>query len=433
LIGQEENWMETTEGSFRDSGGTMFKRWFAVAVFAAFVFLSPALSRAQSVSQPHWVGTWATASMLADNVRAGSIRMLSGVTLRQIAHISVGGTQLRVRLTNEFGLDPLTISDAHVALSAGGSSIQPGSDHPITFGGASTVNVPPGGAIFSDPVALQVTPLADIAVTIYLPPQVMRAETFHYFADRDNFVAMGDVANRPDLSQSTTITSWYFFNGIDVTAGPDSYSIVALGDSITDGSFSTANANRRWPDVLASRLQADASHKNVGVLNVGIGGNRLLNEVYGPSAISRIDRDVLSQSGVRYIIILESINDIGRLALNPTSADNISAEQLEWGFRQIVDAAHEHGIKAIGATLPPYGGAASYFFSDKGEQIREAVNNWIRSSGTFDGVVDFDGITQDRAKPTHLNADYDSGDHVHPNDAGYKIMGAGIDLSFFTK
>lgn len=405
----------------------MFKRCYTALVLAALVCLSAASSGGQSAPKPQWVGTWATAAMAASDT--AGIRMLSGVTLRQIAHISVGGAQVRIRFTNEFGLDPLTISDAHVALSAGGSSIQPGSDHPITFGGAGTVNIPPGGAIFSDPVALQVAPLADVAVTAYLPPQVMRAETFHYYADRDNFVAMGDVANAPDLSQSTTITSWYFFDGIDVAAAPGSYSIVALGDSITDGWTSTRNANRRWPDFLASRLQADAGQKNIGVLNVGIGGNRVLNEGYGPSAVSRIDRDVLAQSGVRYVIVLEGINDISRVGRSPIPADNITAEQLEWGFKQIVDAAHEHGIKAIGSTVMPDG----HDSSGKDEQVREAVNNWIRTSGTFDGVVDFDKITQDPANPTRLNPNYDSGDHVHPNDAGYKIMGAGIDLSLFTK
>ena len=223
----------------------MFKRCFAVVVLAALVFLPAASTCGQSAPKPQWVSTWATASMLPDDSRPSSNRMLSGVTLRQIAHISAGGAQVRIRFTNEFGLDPLTIGDAHVALSAGGSSIQPGSDHVITFGGAGAVNVPPGGAIFSDPVALQVAPLADVAVTAYLPPQIMRAETFHYYADRDNFIAMGDVANAQDLPQSTTFTNWFFFDGIDVTAAPDSYSIVALGDSITDGWTSTRNANRR--------------------------------------------------------------------------------------------------------------------------------------------------------------------------------------------
>jgi lysophospholipase L1-like esterase len=411
----------------------MLKRWFcAVAVFVTALG-SIASSHAQPTPHPQWVGTWATSPYLADG--GMNVRMLSGVTLREIAHISIGGPQVRIRFTNEFGLDPLTISDAHVALSTGAGSgvgaIQPDTDHAITFGGATTVNVPPGAAIFSDPVALEVAPLSDLAVTFYLPPQIMRAETYHGFADQDNFVSMGDVSTAPELPQPTTISSWYFFDGIDVPATAGSRAIVALGDSITDGALSTHNANHRWPDILAARLQADPNLKNIGVLNVGIGGNRVLNETTGPSAISRICRDMLAQSGARYVIVLESINDIGRLSHLQTPWDGITAEQLEWGLKQIADAAHEHGIKAIGATLTPYGGAG--YWSDKGEQVREAVNNWIRTSGTFDGVVDFDKITQDPANPTRFNPAYDSGDHLHPKDAGYQAMGSGIDLWLFAK
>jgi lysophospholipase L1-like esterase len=407
----------------------MFNRCFRAAVIAALVAAPIAITRAQTMPHAQWVGTWATSPYLADGPT--NIRMLSGVTLREIAHISMGGAQVRIRFTNEFGQDPLTVSDAHVALSAGGSSIQPGSDHGITFGGSSTVNIPQGAAIFSDPVALEVAPLADVAVSFYLPPQIMRAETYHGFADQDNFISMGDTASAAEMTQAATISSWYFFDGIDVASTPGSYSIVTLGDSITDGAHSTQNANHRWPDYLAARLQADPKLKNVGVLNVGIGGNRVLNETTGPSALARIDRDVFSQSGVRYVMVLESINDIGRLAHVTVPWDNVSAEQLEWGLKQIADAAHEHGIKAIGATLTPYGGAG--YWSDKGEQVREAVNNWIRTSGTFDGVADFDMATQDPANPTHFSADADSGDHLHPKDAGYQAMGSGIDLSMFAK
>jgi lysophospholipase L1-like esterase len=407
----------------------MLKRSLRFTLLAAIVFTAAAFSAAQSTPHPQWVGTWATAPMLADG--GMNVRMLTGVTLREIAHISVGGAQVRIRFTNEFGLDPLTIGDARVALSAGGGAIQPGSDHAITFGGAATVNVPPGAAIFSDPVSLTVAPLSDLAVSFYLPPQIMRAETFHGFADQDNFLATGDVSNAENLPQATTIPSWYFFDGVDVAAVAGSRAIVTLGDSITDGALSANNANHRWPDFLAARLQADPNLKNVSVLNVGIGGNRVLNEMYGPSAVSRIDRDILSQSGVRYVIVLESINDIGRLAKLMTPWDGITAQQLEWGFKQIADAAHEHGIKAIGATITPYGGAG--YSSDAGEQVREAVNDWIRTSGTFDGVVDFDKITQDPQNPTHFNPAYDSGDHLHPKDAGYQAMGEGIDLSLFAK
>jgi lysophospholipase L1-like esterase len=407
----------------------MFNRFFRVAAFVLAVagLTVPHFSHAQA--SPQWVGTWATAPMVADP--GPNLRPFSATTLRQIVHISAGGAQIRVRFTNVFGTDPLTISDAHVALSGGNAAIQAGTDHAIAFGGATSVNIPPGAELFSDPVALAVQPLSDLAISFYLPSQVMRAETYHSFGDQDNFIANGDVPTAPDLPDATKIFSWYFLDGVDVQAVEGSRAVVTLGDSITDGALSTHNANLRWPDLLAARLQADPNLKNIGVLNVGIGGNRVLNEVAGPSAISRIDRDVLSQSGVRYVIVLESINDIGRLSHITNPYDDITAQQLEMGLKQIADAAHEHGIKAIGATLTPYGGAG--YSSDKGEQVREAVNDWIRNSGTFDGVVDFDKATQDPANPTHFNADFDSGDHLHPKDAGYKAMAASIDLTLFAK
>jgi lysophospholipase L1-like esterase len=414
----------------------------AVLVFAVAALAAPVLSITQSA--PQWVGTWATAPMVADGV---NMRPFSGTTLREIVHISAGGAQIRVRFTNAFGTDPLTISDAHVALSVGNASgtapgsapgsvassaaILAGTDHAITFGGATSVNIPPGAELFSDPVALAVQPLSDLAVSFSLPSQVMRAETFHSFACQDNFIANGDVSSVADLPDATKIFSWYFIDGVDVQAVDGSRAIVTLGDSITDGALSTHNANLRWPDLLAARLNGDPNLKNVSVLNVGIGGNRVLNEVAGPSALSRIDRDVLSQSGVRYVIILESINDIGRLSHITNPYDDITAQQLEMGLKQIADAAHEHGIKAVGATLTPYGGAG--YSSDKGEQVREAVNDWIRNSGTFDGVVDFDKATHDPANPTHFNAAYDSGDHLHPKDDGYKAMAGSIDLTLFAK
>lgn len=405
----------------------MLNRCSRVAAFVALVFAIPALSLAQTTPHPQWVGTWATAPMLADG--GFNVRPLSGVTLREIVHISAGGAEIRVRFTNAYGTDPLIVSDAHVMLSAGNAAIQPGTDHAITFGGATTVNIPPGAELFSDPIAFAVQPLSDLVVSFYLPSQVMRAETYHSFADQDNFIANGDVSTAPDLPDATKISSWYFFDGVDVQAADGSQAVVTLGDSITDGALSTHNGNLRWPDLLAARLNADPNLKNISVLNVGIGGNRVLNEGYGPSAISRIDRDVLAQSGVHYVILLESINDISRVGHSPIPADNITAEEVEWGFKQIADAAHEHGIKIIGSTVMPISRDAA----DKGEQIREAVNNWIRTSGTFDGVVDFDKITRDPANPTHLNANYDSGDHVHPNDAGYRAMGSGIDLSLFPR
>ena len=325
----------------------MLKHSFRFSSLAAIVFAAASLSVAQSTPHPQWVGTWAASPMQADGI---NIRLFSSVTMREIVHISDGGAQICLRFTNEFGLDPLTIADAHVAVSAGGSAIQPGTDHAVTFGGAASVNIPPGAAIFSDPVALDVAPLSDLAVSFYLPPQIMRAETYHAFADQDNYFADGHSPAAPDLPQPTKLSSWYFFDGVDVSGSQGSFAIVTLGDSITDGAHSTVNANRRWPDVLAGRLLKLPMGK-ASVLNEGIGGNRVLNEVTGPSAISRFDRDVLAQSGVRYVIVLESINDIGRLAHVQVPWDAITAPQLEWGLKQIADQAHQHGIKIIGATL----------------------------------------------------------------------------------
>jgi lysophospholipase L1-like esterase len=407
----------------------MLKRWMSVSAGLVLLMMTSAAARAQSPEKLQWVGTWATSPMLA--LGGFSVRPFSGTTLREIAHVSNGGEQIRVRFTNEFGSDPLTIGDAHVALSAGGGAIKDGTDHAVTFGGATSVRIAPGAAIFSDPVALSVPALSDVAISFYLPNQVMRAETYHAFADQDNFLADGDVAGASSLPQPTTLTSWYFVDGIDVPALEGSRAIVTLGDSITDGAHSTINANLRWPDVLAGRLKQEHGMENVSVLNEGIGGNRVLNETAGPSVLSRLDRDVLAQDGVKYVIVLESINDIGRLAHLTAPEDDITAQQLESGLKQIADAAHEHGIKAFGATLTPYGGAN--YYCDKGEQVREDVNNWIRTSGTFDGVIDFDQITRDPQKPTWFNPAYDSGDHLHPGDEGYKAMGAGIDLKLFGK
>lgn len=399
--------------------------WFGCFTFASLLVLA---GNAQSAQTAKWVGTWAASPMLANG--GMSMRPFAAVTLRQIAHISNGGDQVRIRFTNEFGLDGLTISNVHVALSAGGSAIKDGTDKVLTFGGAGSVRIPPGAAMYSDPVALAVPALADVAVSFYIPSQVMRGETFHQFGDQTNYVADGDVAGATSLTAATELRSWYFLDGIDVNAEQGARAIVTLGDSITDGAASTPNTNRRWPDVLAARLKQDAALKNVSVLNEGIGGNRVLNDQAGPSALARLDRDVLAQNGARYVIVLESINDIGRLGGRfIVPEDEVTAPMLEQGLKQIADAAHLHGMKVFGATLTPYGGAG--YSSEKGEQVRKAFNDWIRNSGTFDGVIDFDQITRDPQNPDHFNPAYDSGDHLHPNDAGYKAMGEGIDLKLF--
>ncbi len=407
----------------------MLKRFCGIGVVIFVLFVAGVPGFAQSGHGTQWVGTWATAPMAAD----GGFKVLafSAATLREIVHISNGGKQLRIRLTNEFGTDPLLLSDVHVALSAGGGATRAGTDHAVTFGGEATVHIPPGAVAYSDAVALATDPLSDLAVSFYVPAQVMRAETFHDFADQDNYMVAGDVGAAANLTDATTLHSWYFLDGVDVPATDGGRAIVTLGDSITDGAHATPNANLRWPDVLAKRLKQEHGLENVSVLNQGIGGNRVLNTGYGPAAVARIDRDVLAQNGAKYVIVLESINDIGRFARPAGPEDDVTARQLENGLKQIADAAHEHGMKAIGATLTPYGGAG--YYSDKGEQVREDVNNWIRTSGAFDGVIDFDKITGDSTDPKRFNPLYDCGDHLHPNDAGYKAMGEGIDLALFKK
>ena len=358
-----------------------------------------------------------------------AMRPLCGRTLREVVHLSTGGAQVRLRFSNEFGLDPLTLSDVHVALSAGGSRIQDGSDHAVTFGGASNIVIPPGAAMFSDPVSMNVAALADVTVSFFVPSQVMRAETYHAFAGGDNYEAAGDAAGAADLSNPDKVHSWYFFDGIDVPAVEGSRTVVAFGDSITDGAHMTMNSNRRWPNLLAARLVQDKQLSHVSVLDEGIGGNRVLNDVAGPNALARFDRDVLAQDGVRYLIILESINDIGHTKHPVSPADKVTTAQLEEGLKQMADAAHQHGIKVYAATLTPYKGAK--YWSAKGEQMREDLNSFIRTSKDFDGVIDFAKATRDPQNPQVYNSEYDSGDHLHPNDAGYQAMANAIHLALF--
>jgi len=387
-------------------------RCFAPLIF--FVFLLPAsLAAHAQTHRQQWVGTWAASPMAVEN--GGHRIPFADVTLREIAHVSTGGDVVRVRFTNGYGMDPLTIRDAHIALRANGSSIQAGTDRTLTFDGANAVRIPAGAVMYSDPVHLNVPALSDVAVSFYLPSQNMRSETFHDNANQDNYMVRGDSAGAATLSDPGVLPSWYFLDGVDVQELHGSFAIDALGDSITDGWQSTPN---HTPGL-----------EHVGVLNEGIGGNRVLNDGYGPSAMKRFDSDVLAQNGVRYLIILESINDIGRLHDLSDPDDAVTAAQLELGLKQMAESAHEHGIKVIGATLTPYQGAG--YYSNVGEQVREAVNEWIRTSSVFDAVADFDKATRDPANPKQFDSKYDSGDHLHPNDAGYQAMANAIDLKLF--
>jgi lysophospholipase L1-like esterase len=351
-------------------------------------------------------------------------------TFRNIVHISLGGDAVRVQLTNEFGKDQLIVASAHLALSAGKGAILPNTDHSLTFGGQPQVLIPAGGMIYSDPVPMHASALSDLVISIYIPEQHIEQTTCHPLAQSTNFVTSGNGTAAASLPAPRPVSQWCFLKGVDVSAeSAASAAIVALGDSITDGAKSTRDTNHRWPDILAQRLLANKKTANLSVLNLGISGNRILHDKAGPNAIARFDRDVLAQSGVKYLILFEGINDIGHTAKPNDPADVITSQELILAYSQMAMRAHEHGVKVYGATIAPYTGAG--YYSEAGEQIRQAVNTWIRTSGTFDAVIDFDKITRDPNNPSMYSPAVDSGDHLHPNDTGYKTMGDAIDLSLF--
>ena len=377
----------------------------------------------------HWVGTWATSPVAMPNTEG--LFGAADTTYREIVHISLGGSRTRIILSNEFGLDPLTINAASIALRSTGSQIDPASASALTFGGRPSITIPPGALVVSDPANLKLASFADVAVSLFVPAQPMQQVTHHSFADQTSYTTPGNVVSAKALESPTEIYNWPFLKGVDVMADSKAASIVAFGDSITDGALSTPNANARWPDDLARRLQANKKTANLGILNQGIGGNRILHDVTGPNALARFDRDVLAQAGVKYLIILESINDIGHAKDPVKPYDVVTAEDLIVGLGQLATRAHTHGIKVYGATLTPYTGAK--YSSPAGEAMRQAVNKWIRITNQLDGFIDFDKATQDPANPTVFAPAADSGDRLHPADAGYKIMADSIDLRLFTK
>ena len=400
--------------------------------FAVLLILAVSSVAAQSPAgksaSTKWVGTWATSPFDGDPWH--QVPTLVDSTLREIVHTSIAGTALRVRLTNEFGREPLRIDAATVGTSAGVSSVDAGSLHDLTFGGSASIVIPPGAEVLSDPVSMTTPAFANLAISLYLPLQQVSDVSVHSSAQQDNFIQTGNHVRDAALGSPVVTGSWYFLKGVDVEPTSNrAAAVVAYGDSITDGALSTENLNHRWPDYLAVRLQNNPATANLSVLDEGIGGNCVLIHCVGPNALARFDRDVLSQAGVKYVIVLESINDIGSLH-NPNRPEyKLTAEDLEQGLAQLVVRAHEHGIKVFGATLTPYKGAG--YFTEKGEQIREAVNQWILTSGVFDGTIDFDKATRDASNPLMYSSQADGGDHLHPKDAGYSMMADSIDLSLF--
>jgi lysophospholipase L1-like esterase len=376
-----------------------------------------------------WVGTWASAPLLDAHAKSADQLVATGTTgatLREVVHVSIGGEMVRVRFSNLYGTDPLVIGAAQIAQTVKGAAVVPSSGKPLTFHGQPSVSIPPGALVVSDGVPFKFAPLSDLTVSFYLPSP-SGPITEHQLGNATSYHAPGNVVASDTLETPSTLTSWEYLNGIDTLASADAGAVITIGDSITDGAKSTIDTNQRWPDELARRLQADPKYRHLAVLNEGISGNKLLLDGAGPNVLARFDRDVIAQSGAKYLLILEGINDIGRLHTVPEGA---TAADLIFALDQMILRAHAHGIAVIGCTLTPYHGAG--YYTENGEAIRKAVNDWIRTSGAFDGVVDFEAAVRDPDHPdTFLPAD-DPGDHLHPNDTGYKVMGDAIDLKLFT-
>lgn len=383
---------------------------------------------------PHWLATW-TASPEArwDGDFALPLNLpfhLWDQTVRQVVHISLGGKQARIVLSNTYGDAPLVIGAAHIALAGNHGAIVVGSDHALTFAGQSTASIPPGAFVVSDPVAWKIDASIDLAVSLYLPEPTPPA-TFHWDARQTAYVGAGNQTADAAIKADTTMTTRVFLSAVMVDADAQAKAVATLGDSITDGAGASMDRNTRWPDFLAQRLR----QHDVAVVNAGISGARLLRNKMGDNALARFGRDVLDQPGVTTAIVMVGINDISWLdtPLGPHDATP-SPEQLIAGYRQLIAQAHLHNVRIVGATLTPFEGALidspmkHYYSADK-ERVRQAVNRWICDSGEFDAVVDFDAALRDPGHPQRLLPVYDSGDHLHPGDAGNKAMADAIDLS----
>ncbi|MFC6633171.1 SGNH/GDSL hydrolase family protein [Microbulbifer taiwanensis] len=371
--------------------------------------------------QPQWSGDFALPTKLPFH--------LWNQTLRQVARVSVGGERVRVVLSNKYGSQPLKIGAASLALSAGKAKIVSGSNRALTFSGERSPVIPAGAEVVSDPVDLSLQPLQQLAVSLYLPVPTP-PQTFHWDGLQTAYIGAGNQMDARALEIQETTDTRIFLSGILVDAVDDARAIATFGDSITDGNASSPNSNHRWPDFLAARLAG----KNIAVVNAGISGARLLDNIMGENAQARFERDVLGQPGVETAIVLMGINDIGwpGSALAPDK-EIPQAAQLVAAYRQLIARAHIRGVRIVGATLTPFEGAldqspmAGYYSAEK-EQVRQAVNHWIRTSGEFDAVIDFDAVTRDPQRPSRFLPAYDSGDHLHPGDKGYEAMAEAVDL-----
>ena len=425
------------------------RRVFILAL--ALLTAMPAV--AQNRSNEKWVATWATALVArAQPARGGgpvagapaapappaagrqggpggqAPVTVANQTLRQIVRTSIGGSRVRVVLSNAFGTAPIEIGGGHLALRDKESNIVAQSAKPLTFSGRATGTILPGAVLLSDPVDLTVAPVSDLVVDLFVPGELgvgPSPVTTHNGASQTNYLSEpGNHSGAAALPVAGRTTAWFLLARVEVMAPANTLAVVAFGDSITDGARSTVDMNARWPDVLARRLAAQRGAP-VAVLNAGISGNRVLGDGAGVSALARFDKDVLMQTGVTHVVVMEGINDIGLARANASPG----ADDLIAAHKQLIERARARGLKVYGATLTPFEGAG--YFTPEGEQKRQALNEWIRTSKAYDGVIDFDRVTRDPNAPSKFLPAYDSGDRLHPGDAGYKAMGDAVDLALF--
>ncbi|MEW2180480.1 SGNH/GDSL hydrolase family protein [Streptomyces sp. NPDC005406] len=424
----------------------------AGALFASLAAVSPALgaggsSGADRAPTPternaHWVAAWTSMPQLTEPsnmppapfTQADSV--LTDTTLRQTVHVSAGGDHIRLRFSNAFGGAVLPITKVSVALPldgrAGTGAIREGTTRRVTFGGGSSVAVPAGAQAVSDPLDFRLEPGSNLTATVYLATgQASTALTSHPGSRTTSYLRAGDHVEDANLPGATTTDHWYLLSGVEVWSRSSTSATAVLGDSLTDGRGSTTNGNDRWPDVLQQRLAAGAGPVRTSVVNQAAGGNRLLNDGLGPNGLARLDRDVLSQSGVDRLIVFEGVNDIGTAAATP-AAQKQTADDVIAAYDQIITRAHTLGIRVYGATLTPFGGNTGYDDADGYREVaRQAVNTWIRTSGRFDAVIDFDRSARDPQDPRALRASLDVGDHLHLNPAGYRALAGAVPAGLF--